>query len=98
MVSHPHPKINHEPPPVEVIHFARCDERFVRARCRVRVGEIIISNVAVVVPTLGRRPFVQLPSRKIDDEWVPLISVLSPTLQADIDRAVLDAWHSEAHE
>jgi DNA-binding cell septation regulator SpoVG len=76
---------------IEVIHFAACNERFVRARCRVRVGELIISDVRIVSPTLGQ-PFVQMPSRKIEEEWMPLINILSPSLRSAIDEAVMTAW------
>jgi DNA-binding cell septation regulator SpoVG len=57
--------------------------------CRVRCGPLIFAGVRVVLPALASRPFVSMPSRKIGDDWEPLISILNPMLNDAISNAVL---------
>jgi DNA-binding cell septation regulator SpoVG len=79
--------------PIEILDFQRLDGRgAVKAVCRVRYGPIVIAGVKVVLPVLASRPFVAMPSRKLDDEWEPFVTVLSPTLDDAISSAVLSAY------
>jgi len=65
----------------------------VKMICRVRYGLVIFAGVRVVLPALASRPFVSMPSRKIGDDWEPLVSILNPILNDVISNAVLAEYH-----
>ena len=74
----------------DLVHLS--DRDAVRARCKVRIGPIIISEVKIILPVLASRVFVGWPSRKDGDTWRSLVQILSPTLEQSIHDAVVDAW------
>jgi len=75
---------------LDLIHLS--DRAAVRARCTVRIGAILISNVKILYPVLASRVFVGWPSRREGDEWHPLIRFLSPGLEHAVTDAVIAAW------
>ena len=82
---------------IEVLDLVHISDRdAVRAKCKVRIGPIIISDVRIVLPVLASRVFVGWPSRKDGDTWRSLVTILSPTLEQSIHDAVVDAWRGGA--
>ena len=75
---------------LDLIHVS--DRDAVRARCTVRIGAILISNVKILLPVLASRAFVGWPSRREGDAWRPLIRFLSPGLEHAVTNAVISAW------
>ena len=75
---------------LDLIHVS--DRDAVRARCTVRIGAILISNVKILLPVLASRAFVGWPSRREGDAWRPLIQILSPGLEHAVCDAVINAW------
>lgn len=76
---------------VEILDFRSLATRHVRAICRVRVGPILIDGVKIIQPTLGQ-PFVAMPQRNDNGEWRAIVTVLSPSLEAEIAKTVMAAW------
>ena len=78
---------------IEVLDLVHLSDRdTVRAKCNVRIGPILISDVKIVLPVLNSRIFVGWPSRRDGETWRPLIQILSPGLEHAIYNAVISAW------
>lgn len=78
---------------IEVLDLVHLSDRdVVRARCKVKIGPILISDVKIIFPVLASRVFVGWPSRKDGDHWRSLVQILSPSLEQSLHDAVIDAW------
>lgn len=68
----------------------------VKALARIRVGALVIGGVKVIQQD-GQRAWVRLPDAQNEStqKWYPIVSCLSPTLEAAISNAVLEAWRAK---
>lgn len=53
----------------------------------VKVGSVVINQVRV--SNRGRGFFVDFPARKIDGQWVDLVTIVSPALRAAVVEVIL---------
>jgi DNA-binding cell septation regulator SpoVG len=84
------PQINNQS--VEVIDLRLASAGSVRAYARIRVGPLAISGVKVIQQQ-GQRAWVKLPDQQSKDgKWFPVVTCSSPTLEAAISSAVLNAY------
>jgi hypothetical protein len=96
MITQPHQNFNPQsdfPDQIEVLEVQHLIGRSaVKASCRVRIGQVVISGIKVILPALANHPFVGMPNRKHGTSWEPMVSFLSPTLEEAVTTEVLAAW------
>ncbi len=83
------------PETIEILDFHAVDHRSIKAECRVKCGGFVFAGVKIIIGVLASRPFVAFPSRKVGDDWQPLITVLSPENEQRIANAVLTEWRNQ---
>lgn len=100
MIQHDPKNVNPESPThskIEVISIApaRYGYGAVKAFARVKIGALVISNVKVIQQA-GQRAYVRLPDQQNEatGKWFPIVNCLSPTLEAAISGAVIEAWQA----
>lgn len=92
-----HPQIKQSSSKIEVLDIRTATHGNVKAYARIKVGALVISGVKVIQQP-GQRAWVRLPDQQHQQtgKWYPIVSCLSPTLEAAISDAVLDAWRNAA--